>query len=59
MSSSRSFPAHFREFNARERLIVPGDTVLAAVSGGVDSMVLLELLVRERGPLGIAVEVVQ
>jgi tRNA(Ile)-lysidine synthase len=58
MSSSRSFPAHFREFNARERLIVPGDTVLAAVSGGVDSMVLLELLVRERGPLGIAVEVV-
>lgn len=57
MVSPRSFPARFREFCARERLVRAGETVIAGVSGGVDSMVLLELLARGRDRGGYALEV--
>ncbi len=40
------------EYIRRLGLIAPGDRVLAAVSGGVDSMALLELLSRLRAGLG-------
>ena len=39
----------------KERLISPGDTVVCAVSGGIDSMVLLDLLCTLRQALGITV----
>ncbi|HZY11129.1 MAG TPA: tRNA lysidine(34) synthetase TilS [Bacteroidota bacterium] len=36
----------FREFNRQHRLIDRGDKVIISVSGGVDSMVLLDILVK-------------
>ncbi|HIZ20390.1 MAG TPA: tRNA lysidine(34) synthetase TilS [Firmicutes bacterium] len=38
----------------REGLLCPGDTVLVALSGGADSMALLDALLRLRGALGLA-----
>ena len=38
-----------------EDLIHPGDTVICAVSGGVDSVVLLDMLCAMREPLGLTV----
>ena len=51
------FPEQFRESLRRNRLIEPGDTVLIAVSGGLDSVVLLRLLhsVREEMSLHLHV----
>ena len=43
-STVARFRARFRAHLERSRLIEPADTVLVAVSGGVDSVVLLELL---------------
>ena len=45
----------FIRFVRRRRLFSPGDHVLAAVSGGVDSMVLLHLLRATREDLGITI----
>jgi tRNA(Ile)-lysidine synthase len=38
---------------ARHRLITPGETVVVGVSGGVDSLVLLHVLIRLREPFGL------
>jgi len=38
-------------FMRSQEMIVPGECVLAAVSGGLDSMALLELLASLRGRL--------
>jgi tRNA(Ile)-lysidine synthetase-like protein len=42
----------------REELLCPGDRVGLAVSGGIDSVALLRLLLELRGELGIVVSVV-
>ena len=49
MLSPKTLPSRFREFCRTRGLLGEQDTVIAAVSGGVDSMVLLDLLARERG----------
>jgi len=43
-----------RRFVLTERLIGPGDLVLAAVSGGADSMALLSILHRLSGTMGFS-----
>lgn len=43
-----------RDFIRRHRLLAPGQRVLVAVSGGRDSVVLLDVLVRLRAELGLA-----
>jgi tRNA(Ile)-lysidine synthase len=45
-----------RDFASSERLIARGDRVLAAVSGGADSMALLSVLHRLSEPMGFALE---
>jgi tRNA(Ile)-lysidine synthase len=48
MAASLNLPARFREFVGIHTLIARGDRVVVAVSGGVDSAVLLSLLAGER-----------
>ena len=48
MAASLNLPARFRAFIRRHALITPHDRVLVAVSGGIDSAVLLHLLAGER-----------
>jgi tRNA(Ile)-lysidine synthase len=47
MSSPETLLSRFHEYSRRQGLIGERDTVIVAVSGGVDSMVLLDLLARE------------
>ncbi|MEW6512216.1 MAG: tRNA lysidine(34) synthetase TilS [Bacteroidota bacterium] len=49
MSSPGTLSSRFHEYSRTHRLFGERDRVIVAVSGGVDSMVLLDLLSRERG----------
>lgn len=44
----------FLQYIEREKLIKPGEKILLAVSGGKDSMVMLDLFQRSKLPFGIA-----
>lgn len=45
----------FHEYSRKRRLMEERERVIAAVSGGVDSMVLLDLLAKEREALGLSI----
>jgi len=51
--SSETFRARFHEFSLRRRLFAERSKIIVAVSGGVDSTVLLDLLAAERDALGL------
>ncbi|MBI5472376.1 MAG: tRNA lysidine(34) synthetase TilS [Ignavibacteriae bacterium] len=53
MFSSRAFLTKFHEFSRRRRIIEERDKIVAAVSGGVDSIVLLDLLAKEQEAFGL------
>jgi tRNA(Ile)-lysidine synthase len=53
MFSSRTFFTRFHEYSRRRRLIEDRNKIIVAVSGGVDSLVLLDLLAREQEVSGI------
>jgi tRNA(Ile)-lysidine synthase len=53
--SSRSFLTRFHEFSRRKGLLAERDRIIAAVSGGVDSAVLLDLLAREQDVFGLSI----
>lgn len=55
MFSSRTFLTRFHEYSRRQRLIKERDKIIVAVSGGADSIVLLDLLAREREAFGLTV----
>ena len=55
MFSSRAFLTRFHEFSRRRQLIEERDKIIAAVSGGVDSVVLLDLLAKEQDALGLKI----
>jgi len=57
MHGSTTFSARFREFVQARSLLRTGDRLVVAVSGGVDSVVLLHLLVQECERLRLAVSV--
>jgi tRNA(Ile)-lysidine synthase len=54
MFSSRAFLTRFHEYSRRRRLIEERDKIIAAVSGGADSVVLLDLLAREQEAFGLS-----
>ncbi|MDH4069082.1 MAG: tRNA lysidine(34) synthetase TilS [Ignavibacteria bacterium] len=55
MFSSRTFLTRFHEYSRQRRLIEDRGKIIAAVSGGVDSVVMLDLLAREAETLGLSV----
>lgn len=55
MSFSRAFRTKFHELSRRRRLIEDRDKVIAAVSGGVDSMVLLDVLAKLQEEFGLTI----
>ena len=55
MFSSRAFATQFHEYSRRRGLIGERQKIIAAVSGGVDSVVMLDLLAREAESLGLKV----
>lgn len=55
MFSSRAFFTRFHEYSRKRRLLEERDRVIAAISGGIDSVVLLDLLAREQNVLGLSV----
>ena len=55
MLQSKALRSQFHEFNRRKGLIEDRDKIVAAVSGGVDSVVLLDLLAHEQDMLGLTV----
>jgi tRNA(Ile)-lysidine synthase len=57
MFSSRAFLTRFHEFSRRRRLIEERNKIIAAVSGGADSIVLLDLLAKEQEAFGLTVVV--
>ena len=57
MFSSRTFVTRFHEYSRRRGLIGERQKIIAAVSGGVDSVVLLDLLAREAESLGLRIVV--
>lgn len=57
MFSSRAFLTRFHEYSRRRKLIEERDKIIAAVSGGADSIVLLDLLAREQEAFGLTLVV--
>jgi len=55
--SSKAFFNRFHEFARRRRLFDDRTKVIVAVSGGIDSSTLLDLLVKERDAFGIGLVV--
>jgi len=55
MFSSHAFLTRFHEFSRRRRLFEERTKVIAAVSGGADSIVLLDLLAKEQEALGLTI----
>jgi tRNA(Ile)-lysidine synthase len=57
LDRARALPLRVLEQIRRGRLWSPGDRVLLAVSGGLDSLVLMELMVQLQGGHGASLEV--
>ena len=57
MFSSRTFFTRFHEYSRRRRLIEDRNKIIVAVSGGVDSVVLLDLLAKEQDVSGVRLTV--
>ena len=53
MSPTTRFRERFHEYVRKHHLIRHGEKLLVAVSGGADSVVLLDLLVQEQSALGV------
>jgi tRNA(Ile)-lysidine synthase len=55
MFSARAFLTRFHEYSRRRRLIAERDKIIVAVSGGADSIVLLDLLAKEQEAFGLTI----